>query len=117
MKWFVRVVAGLIFLWAHLIALNLVLVFGFGLWIFNAAPQPPVFHILPALVIVVIVFGIDLFVLWLLTKIGGPLKADVKATVKKFGGSFVLTTTGLIGAFLALLIATIAALYVVSRFL
>jgi hypothetical protein len=67
--------------------------------------------------IVVLIFLVDLAVLWTLSKIGGRLQADVQATIKKFGGSIVLTSAGLVGCFLAIAIVGFAGIYFISRLL
>jgi hypothetical protein len=60
-------------------------------------------------------FLLDVFVLWLLSKIGGPLKAEVKASIKKFGGSLWITGAGLLGAFMAVSLLGFGAIYVFSH--
>jgi hypothetical protein len=51
------------------------------------------------------IFLLDLAVLWSLSRIGGErTKADIKVTAKKFGGSLVLTSAGLLGAFMGVAI-------------
>lgn len=54
-------------------------------------------------------------ILWILKKIGGMPKAEVKAYVKKFGGSLSVTTAGLLGSFLAIAILLLAAIYFIAR--
>jgi len=68
-----------------------------------------------AVVIVLFVFVADIMVLWILKRIGGTLRADVKAAVKKFGGSLVVTSAGLVGSFLAIAILAFAAIYLIAR--
>lgn len=58
--------------------------------------------VLTASVVVLFIFGVDIAVLWLLRKIGGPLKADVTATIKVFEGNVVIASAGLVGCFLAI---------------
>lgn len=65
--------------------------------------------------VVAAVFLLDVAALWALTKIGGPLKADVKATIKKFGGSVWIAGAGLIGAFLAVSIVAFAMIFILSK--
>lgn len=62
-------------------------------------------------------FATDLAVLWILSRIGGPLKAEVKASIKKFGGSIWITAAGLVGCFLAIAIVSVAALYFLASHL
>jgi hypothetical protein len=68
-----------------------------------------------ALLEVVIVFLLAVLVLWLLSAIGGPLKGQVKASINRFGGRIWITAAGLIGAFLAIAVVGVAALYLLSR--
>jgi hypothetical protein len=65
-----------------------------------------------ALVAVVVIFLVTVLVLWLLSKIGGPLTADVKASVNKFGGRITVAAAAIVGAFLAIAITGVAALYI-----
>jgi hypothetical protein len=65
--------------------------------------------------IVLLIFAADVLILWILSKIGGPLKADVKATVKKFGGSLFIAGVGLMGCFLAIAITAFAGIYLISK--
>jgi hypothetical protein len=51
----------------------------------------------------------DLFVVWTLAKMKSPLGADVSITFKKFGADVVVTSAGLLGAFLAIAIVTLTA--------
>jgi len=67
--------------------------------------------------VVVFIFLVDLAALWTLSKIGGRLKADVRATIQKFGGSIVIASAGLVGCFLAIAVVTLAGIYFISRLL
>jgi hypothetical protein len=61
------------------------------------------------------IFILDIGVLWALSKIGGEkLKADVRATIKKFGGSIVIAGAGLVGCFLAIAFVAFGGLWLVS---
>jgi len=53
-------------------------------------------------------------VLWFLSKLGGPLKADVKATIKRFGGNIAIAGAGLVGCFLAIAATAFGGLYLVT---
>jgi hypothetical protein len=68
-----------------------------------------------ATVIVLVIFLADVLILWTLSKIGGPLKADVKASLKKFGGSVWIGSAGLLGAFLAIAFLGFGAVYLFAR--
>jgi hypothetical protein len=61
------------------------------------------------------IFLLDVFVLWVLSKIGGPLKAEVKASIKKFGGSVWITGAGIVGCFLAIAMIGIAGIYLLAK--
>jgi hypothetical protein len=65
-----------------------------------------------ALGAVVVIFLLTVVVLWLLSKIGGPLQADVKASMSKFGGRITITAAAIVGAFLAISIVGVSAVYV-----
>jgi hypothetical protein len=65
--------------------------------------------------IVLLIFAADVLILWILSKIGGPLKADVKATIKKFGGSLAIAGVGLFGCFLAIAFTAFAGIYLISK--
>jgi hypothetical protein len=65
--------------------------------------------------IVILIFLVDVFVLWVLSKIGGPLKAEVKATIKRFGGSIWITGAGIVGCFLAIAIIGIGGVYLLGH--
>lgn len=65
--------------------------------------------------IVLFVFVSDIAALWILKKIGGPMRTDVKATVQKFGGSLAITSAGLVGSFLAIAILAFLAIYLIAR--
>jgi len=67
--------------------------------------------------LVVFIFVVDVAILWTLSKIGGRLKADVKATIEKFGGSIAITSAGLVGCFLAIAILAFAGIYFISKLL
>jgi hypothetical protein len=64
--------------------------------------------------VVVVIFVITLVVLGVLSLIGGPLQAEVKAVVNKFGGKLWITAAGLVGAFLAIAILGVASVYLVA---
>ena len=76
--------------------------------------RPNAVFLWQAFAVVAGVFALNIAVLWLLRKIGGPLQADVKATIRKFGGSLAVTSAGLIGAFLALSVFAFGGMYVVA---
>jgi hypothetical protein len=76
---------------------------------------PPANKLLIAVGIVLVIFFADVLLLWLLSKIGGPLKADVKASIKKFGGSIWIGSAGLLGAFLAIAFVGFGAVYLFAR--
>jgi hypothetical protein len=66
-------------------------------------------------VIVLLIFAADVLILRILSSIGGPLKADVKATIKKFGGSLAIAGAGLVGCFLAIAFTAFAGIYLISK--
>jgi len=72
---------------------------------------------LVAAALVLFVFVLDLATLWCLTKVGGPLQADAKATVKRFGGNIAIAASGLVGAFLAIAFVAGAMLAIIIRLL
>jgi hypothetical protein len=83
---------------------------------FASASLPPEAPFLPtALFAVIVVFLVDVAILWALSKIGGPLQADVTASIKKFGGSIWITGAGLIGAFLLIAFLGVITLLLLSR--
>lgn len=66
-----------------------------------------------ATLIVLVIFAADLVILVILRKMG-PLKADVKATIEKFGGNIVIASAGLVGCFLAIAIVGFGGIYMIS---
>ena len=75
----------------------------------------PAIDLIIALAVVIVIFLLTLLVLWALSKIGGPLKAEVKASIEKFGGKIWITAAGLVGAFLAIAITGVVSVYALSR--
>jgi hypothetical protein len=71
--------------------------------------------LLAALAVVAVMFLLTLLALWILSKIGGPLKAEVTASIQKFGGKIWITAAGLVGAFLAIFIAGVGSVYFLSK--
>jgi|HubBroStandDraft_6_1064221.scaffolds.fasta_scaffold02317_18 hypothetical protein len=114
MVWLKRAVLLLLFAMVTLIGLSpVLLVMGMGEMALDGGGASPVVG--TGLVSVVTIFLLDVFVLWVLSKIGGPLKAEVKASIKKFGGSIWLTGAGLVGCFLAIAIIGIAGAYFLGK--
>ena len=70
-----------------------------------------------AAVIVAAILALDLAVLWTLKRIGGPLQANVKATISRFGGNLLITSAGLLGAFLAIACLALGAIFLLIRVL
>jgi hypothetical protein len=70
--------------------------------------------LLIAVAIVLLIFFFDIMILWILKRIGGTLKADVKATIKSFGGNLAVASAGLIGSFLAIAILAFLAIYFIA---
>ena len=81
----------------------------------NQSPQRWVLVIFSAVISALLIFLMSALVLWILARVGGPLKSEVKAGIKKFGGSVWLATAGIVGSFLAAIIVGIAGAYLLSR--
>ena len=81
----------------------------------NQSPRQFTFVIFSAIISVLLIFLMSALVLWILARVGGPLKSEVKAGIKKFGGSVWLATAGIVGSFLAVIIVGIAGAYLLSR--
>lgn len=81
----------------------------------NQSPQRWVLVIFSAVISALLIFLMSALVLWILARVGGPLKSEVKAGIKKFGGSVWLATAGIVGSFLAVIIVGIAGAYLLSR--
>jgi hypothetical protein len=64
--------------------------------------------------VVGVIFILTVVILYALSLIGGPLQAEVKAVVEKFGGKLWITAAGLVGAFLAIAILGVASVYLVA---
>lgn len=71
--------------------------------------------VLIATAVVFLTFAFVVLVLWILKMIGGTPKAEVRAKVKRFGGSLAISSAGLIGSFLAIAILAIVAIYLIAR--
>ena len=54
-------------------------------------------------------------ILWILKRIGGTPKAEVKANVKRCGGNLTITSGGLVGSFLAIAILAFVAIYLIAK--
>jgi hypothetical protein len=113
MKWLKRITLIIIFLAVDVIAFRVPQ--GFfqvssdpAMWAARPSPLAPIIG-------VVSIFFADVLVLWMLSRIGGPLKADVKASIKKFGGSIWITGGGLLGAFLAIAILAFGGVYMLAK--
>jgi hypothetical protein len=78
-------------------------------------PTPPLIRSIWCLGLVVLVFLIDILVLWLLRKMGADLNTTVKVTFKKFGGNVVIISAGLVGVFLGIAMVAFAALFILTR--
>lgn len=76
---------------------------------------PAWLNLAAALITVVIIFLLTLLVLWALSKIGGPLKAEVKGSISKFGGKLWITAAGLVGAFLAIALVGVGSVYLLAH--
>ncbi len=61
------------------------------------------------------VFFSSAAVLYILSKIGGPLKANVRGKIKKFGGTLWITGAGLVGAFIAISIIGLLGVYFLQK--
>lgn len=62
------------------------------------------------------IFFMDVGILWTLKKLGPePLKADVNATIQKFGGNITIAGGGLVGCFLAIASFALGGLYLVTH--
>jgi hypothetical protein len=71
--------------------------------------------VLLSLLVVVVIFFLSLIVLWILSKIGGPLSGDVKASISKFGGKVSVAAAAVVGAFLAIAIVGVGSVYLLAR--
>jgi hypothetical protein len=71
--------------------------------------------LLMAAAIVFFTFLVDVIILWILKRIGGTPRAEVKANVKRFGGNIAIRSAGLIGSFIAIALLAFAAIYLVTR--
>lgn len=79
-----------------------------------AVPPSSLQSILEPAVSVAALFFANIAALWILLKIGGPLKADVNVAVTKFRGSLWLTGAAVLAAFLAISIGSLIAIYVLQ---
>jgi hypothetical protein len=67
-----------------------------------------------SLLIITWLFFLDVFVLWLLSRMGGPFKTYVNTSIERFGGSVWTAGAAFLGTFMALTFA-FCALRVLSR--
>jgi hypothetical protein len=58
---------------------------------------------------------VDLFLVWALAHMNNSLGAGVNLTFKTFGADVVVTSVGLVGAFLAIAIVSLTATYIFIR--
>jgi hypothetical protein len=65
--------------------------------------------------VVAFIFLLTLGVLWILSKLGGPVEAGVKAVIASFGGKLWITAVGIVGAFLAIAMVGVGAVYLLAR--
>jgi len=65
--------------------------------------------------VVAFIFVLTLAILWGLSRIDGPIKAEVKAVIERFGGKLWVTAVGLVGAFLAIAIVGVVSVYVLAQ--
>lgn len=72
----------------------------------------PTGKLLRALVILVFVYALSVLVLWSLVGIGGPITAQVQASVKKLGDSIWIAGGGLFGAFMVIALVGFGVVYV-----
>jgi hypothetical protein len=73
-------------------------------------------QLLQILGVVSFVFLSSIVILWgLKVGIGGKLTADIRATIKRFGISFAITGTGLIGSYLAIVAFEFSGIYLLAR--
>lgn len=72
-------------------------------------------QLLMAVAVIFLIFIFDVMILWILKKIGGTPKTEVKASVEKFGGSLTISSAGLIGSFIAIAILVLAAIHFIAR--
>ena len=108
MKWLRRLAIVLIFLVVDILAPSLIIDSSAGIVRQARDPLLPVFCVL-------VIFFADVTVLKMLSNIDGPLKADVKATIKRFGGSIWVTGGGLLGAFLAIGLLAFGGVYLFAK--
>jgi hypothetical protein len=81
----------------------------------NQSPQQRALVLSSAAISVSLIFLASALVLWILARFGGPLKGEVDAVIKTFGGSVWLTAAGIVGGFLAVIIVGVAGAYLLSR--
>ena len=67
-----------------------------------------------AVEIIAVVYSLDVLILWLLSKLGDGIKADVKMKFTRSGSTLWIASAGLLGAFLAIAILSFAAIYFFS---
>jgi hypothetical protein len=77
------------------------------------APAP---GLMSPLLVVCVIFLLDAFVLWILSKISkGKPDSTVKAVIERFGGNIWITAAGLVGSFLAIAFVGIGGVYLLSH--
>lgn len=74
-------------------------------------------ELMQVLGVVSFVFLSALGIVWGLKQIGGRLTAEVQANIRKRGASLAVEGTGLIGSYLAIVIAEFSGIYLVAQFL
>jgi Skp family chaperone for outer membrane proteins len=72
--------------------------------------------LIDAAAVVGFIFVLTLGILWGLSKLGGSLSAEVKAVIERFGGKVWITAVGVVGAFLAIAMVGVAAVYLLATF-
>lgn len=71
--------------------------------------------LLIAAAIVSSTFFLVVMILWILKRIGGPPRSEVKAHIGRFGGNLTITSVGLVGSFLAIAILAFVAIYLMTK--
>jgi heme/copper-type cytochrome/quinol oxidase subunit 2 len=71
--------------------------------------------LLIAAAIVSFTFFLVVMILWILKRIGGTPRSEVKAHIERFGGNLAITSVGLVGSFLAIAILAFVAFYFFTR--
>jgi hypothetical protein len=68
-----------------------------------------------ASIIVTLFLFVDVFIVWLLARIGGKLAADMRAVIRLPGANLWVKGAGLMGSFLAIASLGLGAVYILAK--